>query len=548
LYLLNNTYPRFMKHSVLFLLFVFLANGLQAQFTNGIHVPNSTIQIISDYADPSVKYAEGITSENLYSHLSVLASDEYEGRETGQAGNNKAAKYIANHFQKLGLKATGPENSFYQKVAFTFTSWKETKMSINGKDYKHLWDFLAIPTLNENIDDFNFDEVVYLGFGIADKNYNNYDQDVKGKVIMIYRGEPIDKKGRSKVTKSNQLSDWNIDKKLAYAKSKGVKMVLIIESDLKKLLGENRRRILGGDMELGDMTKHEFETANHVYISSSMAKDIMGKKTKKVIKSRDKSKKKGKVCNVDLETDVNCSFLKEQSVIFSQNVLGYLEGTDKKDELVVVSAHYDHLGKKGKDIFNGADDNGTGTSTVLQLAESFVDAKSDGKGPRRSILFLLATGEEKGLLGSQYYAANPVFPLKSTIANVNVDMIGRVDDKHKDEPNYIYVIGSDRLSSDLHNINEEINQKYTQLILDYTYNDVNDPNRYYERSDHYSFAKNGIPAIFYFSGVHEDYHRPSDTVEKIMFDKMAKIGKHIFHTTWELANRTDRIVVDGKVE
>jgi Zn-dependent M28 family amino/carboxypeptidase len=211
---------------------------------------------------------------------------------------------------------------------------------------------------------------------------------------------------------------------------------------------------------------------------------------------------------------------------------------------VVVSAHYDHLGKRGESIYHGADDNGSGTSTVLEITQAMVEAKKKGIGPRRSVLCLLMTGEEKGLLGSKYYVTFPIFPLEKTVADINIDMVGRVDEKYKDNPNYIYVIGADKLSSDLHNINEEVNKTYTNLTLDYTYNDENDPNRYYYRSDHYNFAEQGIPAIFYFNGTHDDYHMPSDTVDKINFEKMAKIGKLAFYTAWEIANRDERIKVD----
>ena len=171
-------------------------------------------------------------------------------------------------------------------------------------------------------------------------------------------------------------------------------------------------------------------------------------------------------------------------------------------------------------------------------------AKAAGKAPKRSVMVMLVTGEEKGLLGSQYYTEYPVFPLAKTVANINVDMVGRVDEKYKDNPDYVYVIGSDRLSTELHEINENANKKYTNLTLDYTYNAEDDPNRYYYRSDHYNFAVKGIPAVFYFNGTHEDYHRTTDTVEKINFEKMEKIGKLVFHTAWELADRKDKIKVD----
>ena len=222
----------------------------------------------------------------------------------------------------------------------------------------------------------------------------------------------------------------------------------------------------------------------------------------------------------------------------------FFSPADLKDEVIIVTAHYDHLGKKGDSVYNGADDNGSGTSTVLEISEAFAKAKEQGQGPRRSVLFMLVSGEEKGLLGSQYYAENPIFPLANTVANVNVDMVGRVDNKHKDNPDYIYVIGADRLSTALHEINETANATYCDLELDYTYNERDDPNRYYYRSDHYNFAEKGIPAIFYFNGTHKDYHKITDTVDKINFEKMAKVAKLIFHTTWELANRDERIKVD----
>ena len=224
------------------------------------------------------------------------------------------------------------------------------------------------------------------------------------------------------------------------------------------------------------------------------------------------------------------------------NILAYIEGIDPdlKDEVIVITAHFDHIGTRGDDIYNGADDNASGTSGVMEIAQAFHEAKLRGFGPKRSVLCMLVTGEEKGLLGSMYYAEHPVFPLENTVANINIDMIGRMDEKH-DNPDYTYVIGADRLSTDLHEINEAVNKKYTKLELDYTYNAKNDPNQFYYRSDHYNFAKRGIPAIFFFSGTHKDYHRPTDTVDKIMFEKAANIARLAFHTGWELANREERI-------
>lgn len=230
----------------------------------------------------------------------------------------------------------------------------------------------------------------------------------------------------------------------------------------------------------------------------------------------------------------------------SENIVAYIKGSEMPDEFIVISAHYDHLGKKGEEVYNGADDDGSGTTAVMEIAQAFQKAKKAGHGPKRSILFLHLTGEEEGLFGSKYYTSHPLFPLENTVVNLNIDMVGRVDKKHENKPNYIYLIGSDKLSSELHQLSEATNEKYTQLKLDYKYNDEKDPNRFYYRSDHYNFAKNNIPVIFYFNGVHDDYHKTTDTPDKIAYDLLAKRAQLIFYTAWEIANRDTRLVVDKK--
>lgn len=228
----------------------------------------------------------------------------------------------------------------------------------------------------------------------------------------------------------------------------------------------------------------------------------------------------------------------------SENVLAYIKGKEKPEEVVIISAHLDHEGIKNGQIYPGADDNGSGTSAVMEIAEAFKIAADDGFAPKRSILFFHPTGEEIGLYGSRYYSQNPVFPLKNTVANLNLDMIGRVDKNHKDNANYLYLIGSDRLSTELHYVSEKVNNSFTTLDLDYRYNDENDRNRFYYRSDHYNFAKHNIPSIFYFSGIHEDYNSPADTADKLDYVLLVKRAKLIFATAWQIANQEKRIVVD----
>lgn len=229
----------------------------------------------------------------------------------------------------------------------------------------------------------------------------------------------------------------------------------------------------------------------------------------------------------------------------SENVVAFIRGTEKPDEIIVISAHLDHEGIKNNEIYNGADDDGSGTVAMLEIAEAFQMAVKNGKGPKRSILFLHVTGEEKGLLGSKYYAdEDPIFPLANTVCDLNIDMIGRIDERHKEDPNYVYLIGSDKLSTELHTLSEAINAKYTNINLDYKYNDDKDPNRFYYRSDHYNFAKNNVPIIFYFNGTHADYHKPTDTPDKINYELLENRTKLVFHTAWEIANKETRIIAD----
>lgn len=498
-------------------------------------------------------YAELLSLEELQSLLTVLASDEFEGRETGQEGQRKAADFIAAHFEKLGLPTIGDSSTYFQNIAFTAESWDngQIELTINGESYRHLSDFVSFPSANSNRERFATEQVVFLGYGIDDPQYSDYKGvNVAGKTILIYRDEPVNFEGKSWLTGTTELSPWSTDwrKKMEVAYQHGVATVLLVDADIKTTVGEARKTLLSPEMRMGEGGNAEGHLANNMFISSTLVKEIVGKKGKKFNKALDSIKKTGKPSHLDLPCRLSMVQKKNKRQLLGSNVLGYIEGSDPllKNQVVVVSAHYDHLGRKGPAIYHGADDNGTGTSTVMLIAKAFAQAKKDGHGPRRSVLCLLVSGEEKGLLGSEYYSEHPVFPLENTVADVNVDMIGRNDQKHDGNPNYIYVIGSNRLSTELHDINEAANAAHTHLDLDYTFNAKNDPNRFYYRSDHYNFAKKGIPSIFYFSGVHKDYHQPTDTVDKIMFEKMQKIGQLIFYTAWELANREDRIRVNVK--
>lgn len=502
--------------------------------------------------DLSKKYASTITAAELKGILTVVASDEMEGRETASEGQRKAEAYIVKQIQSFGIRPIdekGVTDGYLQKIPFTKEEWGKVELTANDEEFKHLRDFYCFRSMNNDMPLTSVGEIIFLGYGIDDEVYSDYEGiDVKGKVIMILADEPLDNNGNSWITGSEKPSTWssNWKRKLKTANDKGVKAILVIDPETGKNIGRYRRYLVEPSISVGMPDEEKIDAANSFYISPEMARSIIGKDAKKLAKARKKITKKGKSTSFTFDCNLSMVQEKKEEIIYSTNIMAFIQGSDEvlKKEIVVISAHYDHLGKRGAEVYNGADDNGSGTTALLELAQAYAQAVKEGNGPRRSVLLMWVTGEEKGLLGSEYYVKHPIFPLENTIVDVNVDMIGRVDEKHADNPKYIYVIGADRLSSELHEINEAMNEKYTDIELDYTFNEEDDPNRYYYRSDHYNFAELGIPAIFYFSGVHEDYHKITDTVDKIQFEKMETIARLVFHTSWELANRDKRIVVD----
>ncbi len=529
---------------------MFFTGHVAGQYASGVTIPDPQTPLVSDLTDESYMLSTTINESDLSRHLYVLASDDFEGRETGMPGIEKASAYIESYFSDLQLPRIGERESYHQEVAFTFTSWKKIEVRRGEKIYRQLRDFIAFPQFSEEMESFSADEIIFAGFGIQHANYADLKEGM-GEVCMVFDGEPMKDDGTSWLTGTQELSQWSEDwmTKSRAAKENGIKLLLIVSSDIKKIINENRRLMINNITELGDRSNMVSEGANTIFISPSMAQDLLDQHREEVIAMRNHVNAtgvpfKGLVIPSDLVVDQVLT----KRVVKGRNMLGFVEGTSRKEEVIVLSAHYDHVGKKGNSIFNGADDNGSGTSTVLELLEALATAKKMGRGPERSVLCMLVTGEEKGLLGSQYYTENPIFPIEKTIANINIDMVGRRDKKYElSGQDYVYVIGSDRLSKDLHDINEDMNRRYSGLVLDYQFNDEADPNRFYYRSDHYNFARKGIPAIFFFNGVHDDYHRASDTVDKIDFTMMTKRARLIFHTTWELANRKERIKKLGEV-
>jgi len=486
---------------------------------------------INTPADP-VKYAETITASNLKTALYVYAGDAFLGRETGEEGQKMAVNFIKEHYIEDGVPAAKADGNYFQEVPLEVMAVPEVNFMVNGKPFTNINDFVSVVSAKDGT--LNAENIVFAGFGIEDEKYSNYNAiDVKDKVVVIRSGEPKGVTGKYLISGTEEASKWSnfrqeFSSKREVAKSKGAKAVLFYYPEVYKMAA-NRFGRSNGRMGLAGGG----EDMMYFLINTDLAKALVSD-----IETNEKS--------MALKTDLAITYKNNAKKISSENVAAIIRGSEKPNEYIILSAHLDHEGVKDGKIYNGADDDGSGTVAILEIAEAFAKAKKDGNGPKRSIVFLNVTAEEKGLLGSMHYTdVDPLFPLAHTVANLNIDMIGRLDPKReKKNRNYVYLIGSDKLSTDLHNISEMVNTKYMNIDLDYTFNDENDPNRYYYRSDHYNFAKNNIPVIFYFNGTHEDYHQPGDTPDKIQYDLLENRTRLVFYTAWELANRDNRIVVD----
>jgi len=494
----------------------------------------------------AVKYAKLITAEDAKKHLSILASDEYEGRETGKPGADKAAKYLAAELKKLGLQA--PVNgSYFLDIPLTENALNISTFSINGQAFVNAQDFF----LNGLFADKKVSaaDIVFVGFGTATELDGT---DLTGKVVL-WINEDKPEEGKTPNTSYRMTAARQAVLKAIQAKSPAV--ILAANGEIEGILKRFGSSIKGGRISIKKDAGPKLSTQVPVFNVSTAVADAILKPAGKTYADLKTAAATAKQTQA-VKSTAEIAYATETKDVKAVDVLGFMPGSDAKlkEEVLVFSAHYDHIGlvtdPNAKDkVNNGADDDGSGTTGVLEIARAFSQAKKDGKGPKRSVLFLFNVGEEKGLLGSEYYTDHPVYPLENTIADLNIDMIGRVGEEYIGKPdsaNTVYSIGSAMLSTDLHKISEDANNTYTKLKLDYKYDDPNDPNRFYYRSDHYNFAKHGVPIIFYFNGVHADYHQPGDEVSKINFPLLAKRAQLAYYTGWELANRDARPVVDKK--
>jgi hypothetical protein len=483
-----------------------------------------------------------IDANDLKAHLTFLASDELEGRETTFRGQKVAAQYIAAWFSRLKLKPVGVGGTYFQPFELDVRKPDPSSQIIvtephGTRAYSFVEDFLTTATLDTTITA----PPVFVGFADTPRTPEE-ETGLTDRLVILFAGQ------RSTAADSTRPRN----RRSSFKGFQNAAALVVVVDEAEGTMTDLRRSLAGfldkGSFSLKGHVRKTGTTPT-IYVSSQVGADLLSELGAPVIQLRRTVATDSTFKPVELKrVTISLNLKTHHEVKTSENVVGLLEGSDPelKQEYVVLTAHYDHVGVNPAtgDIFNGADDDGSGTSMILELAEAFV---SNPKKPKRSILFMTVAGEEKGLLGSAYYTANPLVPLDKTIANVNMDMIGRIDKKHRESASpYVYVIGSDKISTELDSIVQAANRQTVNLALDYEYNDDNDPNQFYRRSDHYNFARNGIPIVFFFTGVHEDYHQPTDTVEKIEFNRMVLIGRLMYTTTWKVAHLPRMLRKDGK--
>jgi hypothetical protein len=448
-----------------------------------------TIFLIKTLAAQEISVQEiaiGISPKELQEHVQIISADSMEGRATGTTGQMRAALYLSGFFKEQGLEQLGQMPEYIQQVPIESRQIENFTITVSKSAYS-----------DEN--------AILLNYTRSEELYKHTSRIEK--IVPLEMLADLEKETNILVPFHHIHELLTIEEQLVKKYPENVFLFpandTIIFNNIVATMGVLRRR------KTTDLSPNAL-LPNIFIVTRKLAQALAGKDSLAI---KTPQKIKGNKFNIQIEAKID--------PLESGNVVGFIRGNQYPEEFLVITGHYDHLGKNGDVIYNGADDNGSGIAAILEIVEAYAELRNKGFTPKRSVMFVFMTGEEMGLFGSEFFTTHPPVPLEGIKANLNIDMVGRVDAYHPDNPNYIYLIGSDRISPELHKIQEAVNERTVNLYLDYTYNDEHDPNRFYYRSDHYNFAKNGIPVIFYFSGIHEDYHQPSDTFEKLNYERMS---------------------------
>ncbi|MGI8849839.1 MAG: M28 family peptidase [Pyrinomonadaceae bacterium] len=534
----------------LFLLFTFIFQS------------SASAQTATKAKSPARNASDTITAAQLKDYLYFVASDEMEGRNTPSRGLDITAKFMATLLSRWGFKPAGDDGTFFQKIALVRNQVDPDKaqVEINGQKLAYGTDFLA----DANSGAVNA-PLVFAGNGwyVKSKNIDPLkDMDVRGKTVVIYSDNyPRGINPQELLASGKQGEDWSDPS--TYAKQKGAAGLIVVSPPNPQTSWENRRRSREG----GRLSVEKLNVSiggapiPTIYLTEKAAVTMFEGETTELAKINETyaSTAPLNAFNFSANKKMNISVAAKKEVTMTQNVVALWEGSDSqlKNEMVAVGAHYDHDGirpnAQGADkIWNGADDDGSGTVAVLAIGEALAKAT---KRPKRSVLLVWHAGEEKGLWGSKYFNKFPTVNIKNVVAQLNIDMIGRsrktTDTNPKNKSlsgeDEIYVIGSEMMSSKLGEVTKSINDSFLKLGYNYKYDDPKDTNQFFFRSDHYHYAVNGIPIVFWFDGEHEDYHQASDHADKIDYRKMEKVSRTIFLTMWEIADLQTRPVVDKQL-
>lgn len=512
--------------------------------------------------------ADGVTAKQMSDYLHFIASDAMQGRNTPSQGLDVTAEFIKMNLSKWGFKPAGDNGSYFQKIALKrdMIDPTGTAVSFGGEKYVYGQDIFRIPGTGSSPVNA---PIVFVGNGwmIKSKNLNPYaGVDVRGKIIAVYGEGPASSRMMvplpAGITQADLTgtrgTDWA--DAATYARANGAAGIIILPS---KFFVENWAQVVG-TFGPGRFTPEKLQrSASGSGQANTMPIFVVSPKLANAIFSGEAGNPLNGATNTFAVTPTRAfdvTLATKSETLWTQNVVAIWEGSDPtlKNEMVAIGAHYDHVGNapdqgcrpvNGDTICNGADDDGSGTTGVLAIAEALSHA---AKRPKRSILFVWHCGEEKGLWGSEYFNKFPTVDIKQVIAQLNIDMIGRSKKAGDTDPkdvdlsgeNAIYVIGKDMMSSTLGNIVSGTNAGYLNLAYDTRYDDPKDTNRFFFRSDHFNYAMNGIPITFWFDGVHVDYHQPGDEPDKIDYQKMEKVARTIMITLLKVADLKDRPKID----